>query len=213
MKLEFQFFDDETECEFDDSKDVIEERVLKVRLDKWLWAARFFKTRALARAAVEAGKVFYDGERSKASREIELGAELHVRQGRFEKTVIVTGLSTRRRSTEEALQLFEETEKSKNNRVEQQAQQNLSWQGDNFNTYPNAQPNVSYPNAYPRSTRDNDTQTNPYPEQRERRTTRFLRRSFMRQPTPNAHPDTRSQYAQQRPRELEQDCDNYETLK
>jgi len=90
-----------------------EERGLKVRLDKWLWAARFFKTRALARAAVEAGKVYYNGERSKPTREIEVGAILQVRHGRFEKTVIVKGLSTRRRSTEEAYGLFEETEESR----------------------------------------------------------------------------------------------------
>lgn len=98
-----------------------EGRHLIVRLDKWLWAARFFKTRALARAAVEAGKVFYNGERSKPSREIEVGAVLQVRQGRFEKTVIVKGLSTRRRSTDEALQLFEETEESKSIREQQSA--------------------------------------------------------------------------------------------
>jgi ribosome-associated heat shock protein Hsp15 len=85
-------------------------RTLKVRLDKWLWAARFFKTRAVARAAVEKGQVFYNGERSKPSREIEIGAMLHIRHGHLEKTVIITGLSTRRRNQEETGQLFKETE-------------------------------------------------------------------------------------------------------
>ena len=83
-------------------------RELKVRLDKWLWAARFFKTRAIARAAVEKGKVFYNGEQSRPSREIEVGATLNIRQGHYEKTVVIRGLSTRRRSTDEALKLFEE---------------------------------------------------------------------------------------------------------
>ncbi len=57
----------------------------KVRLDKWLWAARFFKTRGLAKAAVEGGKVHYDGQRSKCSRIVELGVELTIRQGWDEK--------------------------------------------------------------------------------------------------------------------------------
>lgn len=120
MEHEFQFFDDNyvlEEEEFEDegsgSDESGEGRILKVRLDKWLWAARFFKTRAVARAAVEKGKVFYNGERSRPSREIEIGATLQIRHGRFEKTVIVKGLSTRRRCTEEALALFEETEDSR----------------------------------------------------------------------------------------------------
>lgn len=95
-----------------------EERVLKVRLDKWLWAARFFKTRALARLAVETKKVTYwiNGQqisKLSPSREIEVGAVLTIQHGRFIKTIIIKGLSTRRRSTEEALQLFEETEESR----------------------------------------------------------------------------------------------------
>lgn len=120
MEHEFQFFDDDyvledQECEDDEGSggESDEGRILKVRLDKWLWAARFFKTRAVARAAVEKGKVFYNGERSRPSREIEIGAMLQIRHGRFEKTVIVKGLSTRRRCTEEALALFEETEDSR----------------------------------------------------------------------------------------------------
>lgn len=112
MEQEFQFFVDDS-IEENEPSDLSDERTLKVRLDKWLWAARFFKTRAVARAAVEKGRVFYNGERSKPSREIELGAILKIRHGRFEKTIIIKGLSTRRRSTDEALELFEETEESK----------------------------------------------------------------------------------------------------
>lgn len=220
MEREFQFFVEE-ECEFEGFPESGEERQLMVRLDKWLWAARFFKTRALARAAVEAGKVFYNGERSKPSREIELGAELFIRLGRFEKTVIVTGLSTRRRSTEEALQLFEETEQSKNY---QAAEQQPLWQNNhynnndnnnrnnypntnennNHNNYPNTYARRSYPPRLPQSHPDqqpawqntyNDgypppvIPSQPYPEQRERRPTRFLRRSFTRQPTTEARPN------------------------
>ena len=57
----------------------------KVRLDKWLWAARFFKTRALAKAAVEGGKVLYDGQRCKVSRTVDEGAKLSIRAGKNEK--------------------------------------------------------------------------------------------------------------------------------
>jgi len=55
--------------------------VLKVRLDKWLWAARFFKTRTLAKEAIEGGKVHYNGQRTKPGRTVEVGSTLKVRQG------------------------------------------------------------------------------------------------------------------------------------
>lgn len=83
-----------------------------VRLDKWLWAARFFKTRALAKKAIEGGKVHYQGARSKPSRAVELGASLAIRQGWSTKTVLVKGLSEHRRSANEAMQLYEETPES-----------------------------------------------------------------------------------------------------
>ena len=84
----------------------------RVRLDKWLWAARFFRTRSLARAAIEGGKVWYEGARPKVSRDVDLGAEVRVRQGFEEKTVIVTGLSDERRGAPEAARLYRETEAS-----------------------------------------------------------------------------------------------------
>lgn len=127
MEQEFQFFLD-IESELGPQENVNNERVLKVRLDKWLWAARFFKTRAIARAAVEAGKVFYNGERSRPSREIEVGATIQIRHGHFEKVVIVKALSTRRRNTEESLQLFEETNESRLAREESAS----SWQQSSF---------------------------------------------------------------------------------
>lgn len=88
--------------------DAHEEKELKVRLDKWLWAARFFKTRALARSAIENGKVVYEGQKTIPSKEIILGATLIINQGKHKKTVLIKQLSTRRRSTEEANALFEE---------------------------------------------------------------------------------------------------------
>ncbi|PPS58981.1 hypothetical protein CRX72_27070 [Pantoea sp. BRM17] len=66
------------------------------RLDKWLWAARFYKTRALAREMIEGGKVHYNGQRSKPSKLVESGAELTLRQGNDERTVIVNAISDQR---------------------------------------------------------------------------------------------------------------------
>ncbi len=83
-----------------------------LRLDKWLWAARFFKTRSLAKTAIEGGKVQLDGRRVKVSREISVGDKLQVRQGWDERTVIVTGLSDQRRGAPEASLLYEETAES-----------------------------------------------------------------------------------------------------
>lgn len=65
-----------------------------VRLDKWLWAARFYKTRALAREMIDGGKVHYNGQRGKPSKIVELNAELKLRQGNEERTVIVLALTS-----------------------------------------------------------------------------------------------------------------------
>jgi len=84
----------------------------KLRLDKWLWAARFFKTRSLAKAAIEGGKVHLGGQRVKVSREISVGDTLQIRQGWDEKVVLVTGLSDQRRGAPEAQLLYQETAES-----------------------------------------------------------------------------------------------------
>ena len=84
----------------------------RVRLDKWLWAARFFKTRGLASEAIKGGKVALNGSRTKPSREIRVGDRLEVRQGLDLKTVIVRGLSDRRGPAPVARQLYEETAES-----------------------------------------------------------------------------------------------------
>ena len=84
----------------------------RVRLDKWLWAARFFKTRAKAKAAIDGGKVECDGVRAKPAKEIAVGAELRIRQGFDVRTVHVRGLSEQRRGAPEAQALYEETAES-----------------------------------------------------------------------------------------------------
>ncbi len=80
-----------------------------VRLDKWLWAARFYKTRALAREMIEGGKVHYNGQRSKPSKLVESGAELTLRQGNDERTVIINEISDQRRPASEAQLMYSET--------------------------------------------------------------------------------------------------------
>lgn len=84
----------------------------KIRLDKWLWAARFFKTRSLATEAVNGGKVWLNGNRVKPAREVQIGDELRVRQGSSEKIVHVRGLTERRGSAPQAQALYEETPES-----------------------------------------------------------------------------------------------------
>lgn len=93
----------------------------KLRLDKWLWAARFFKTRSLAKAAIEGGKIHLGGNRVKVSREICVGDILQIRQGWDEKIVQVTALSNQRRGAPEAQQLYRETEDSVERRLAEAA--------------------------------------------------------------------------------------------
>ncbi|RUO64912.1 ribosome-associated heat shock protein Hsp15 [Idiomarina ramblicola] len=83
-----------------------------IRLDKWLWAARFYKTRALARQMVQSGKVQYDGQRSKPSKTVQVGSVITLRQGFDTKEVEVLALSEQRRSASEAQLLYQETEQS-----------------------------------------------------------------------------------------------------
>lgn len=88
----------------------------KVRLDKWLWAARFFKTRSLAKQAIDGGKVQCNGASCKSSREVRIGDKLGIRQGWDEKIVIVQALSDQRRGAPEAALLYEETAASREQR-------------------------------------------------------------------------------------------------
>lgn len=83
-----------------------------IRLDKWLWAARFYKTRALARETIEGGKVHYNGQRSKPSKAVEVGAMITLRQGNEEKTVVIEQIAQQRRGAAEAQALYSETAES-----------------------------------------------------------------------------------------------------
>ena len=90
----------------------------KIRLDKWLWAARFFKTRSLAAEAVTGGKVHLNNARTKPARELQIGDRLTIRRGPYEWTVVVCKLAIRRGPASEAVQLYEETDESRRRRDE-----------------------------------------------------------------------------------------------
>ena len=90
----------------------------KCRLDKWLWAARFFKTRSLAADAIDSGKVRVDSDRIKPAKEVKVGAAVHIRNKDFEIEVLVKALSNQRRGAPEAQLLYEETESSRARRAE-----------------------------------------------------------------------------------------------
>lgn len=98
------------------------DEALKVRLDKWLWAARFFKTRTLAKEAIEGGKVHYNEQRCKPGRLVDIDAKLNIRQGWFDKVVLVKGLTDRRQSAPLAQKLYEETPESIVQREQQLAE-------------------------------------------------------------------------------------------
>ena len=82
------------------------------RIDKWLWAARFFKTRSLAKAAIEGGKVHHQNERVKVSKEVRIGMQFTIQQGFDKKIVTVLGLSAQRGAAPIAQTLYEETTES-----------------------------------------------------------------------------------------------------
>jgi ribosome-associated heat shock protein Hsp15 len=85
----------------------------KLRIDKWLWAARFFKTRSLAVEAIDGGRVSVNGERAKRAKQVTAGNEVRVRSGPYETIVIVQDVSARRGPASQAQQLYEETAESK----------------------------------------------------------------------------------------------------
>ncbi|MBA3257881.1 MAG: RNA-binding protein [Gemmatimonadales bacterium] len=85
----------------------------RIRLDKWLWAARFYKTRTLAAEAIAGGKVQVNGDRAKRARPLQVGDEVRVRQGPYEHLIVVRALSERRGPASEAATLYEETPASR----------------------------------------------------------------------------------------------------
>ena len=80
-----------------------------MRLDRWLWAARFYKTRSAAKHAIDGGKVHCGGQRAKPSKEVDPGIELVISRGSVEQTVIVTGIAQRRGGAAQAQALYRET--------------------------------------------------------------------------------------------------------
>ena len=82
------------------------------RLDKWLWAARFYKTRAIAKQMIDGGKVFYNGQRSKSGKAVTVGDLIRIRQGFDEKEVTVVLLAETRRDATFAQTLYQETARS-----------------------------------------------------------------------------------------------------
>ena len=90
------------------------------RIDKWLWAARFFKTRSLAAAAVDGGRVKWNGQQVKPARELKPGDELDIVAGEQRWSVVVRGVNTQRRPAPEARQLYEETPASAARRLHAQ---------------------------------------------------------------------------------------------
>jgi ribosome-associated heat shock protein Hsp15 len=97
-----------------------------MRLDKWLWAARFYKTRTLATQAIEHGRVKLAGERVKPAREVRPGDRLDLRVGDADWTVTVLGLSLQRRPAPEAQALYAETDQSRARREAQRAERRLA---------------------------------------------------------------------------------------
>lgn len=96
-----------------------------VRLDKWLWAARFYKTRSIARTMIDGGKVHYNGQRSKPSKIVEVGATITLRQGHLQKQVVIEKISDQRRGAPEAQTLYQETQASIEQREEQALQRKM----------------------------------------------------------------------------------------
>ena len=84
----------------------------EVRIDKWLWAARFYKTRSLAQQMVEGGKVHVDGQRVKASKPVRVGQRVVLRQGELQREVEVLALAEKRGSAPQAALLYQETQDS-----------------------------------------------------------------------------------------------------
>jgi ribosome-associated heat shock protein Hsp15 len=85
----------------------------RTRIDKWLWAARFYKTRALASEAIAGGKVQVNGERVKRAKPLQVGDEVRIRQGPYEHQVVVRDLSDRRGPAAQAAALYEEKPESR----------------------------------------------------------------------------------------------------
>ena len=104
----------------------------QVRVDKWLWAARFFKTRSLAAKAVSGGKISVNGQRTKPAKAVAVGDELIIHKGQVEQTVTVLDLSSRRGPAVIARTLYEESEASIEKRESERQERSLSYAGQSM---------------------------------------------------------------------------------
>ncbi len=86
-----------------------EQNTTSTRLDKWLWAARFYKTRAIAKQMIDGGKVFYNGQRTKSGKSVTIGDTVKIRQGYEEKEVVINALAEQRRDATFAHTLYTES--------------------------------------------------------------------------------------------------------
>lgn len=96
-----------------------------IRLDKWLWAARFFKTRQLAVEAIAGGKVHLNGQRTKPGREVRVGSHLRIHKGHLEWEIVVREISKQRRPASEAVHFYEESQESVERRRQQTEEDRL----------------------------------------------------------------------------------------
>lgn len=98
-----------------------------VRIDKWLWAARFFKTRSLAKKHIEQGKIKVNGQRCKPARTIEVGDQVSIKKGQTQWVVDVLELSENRGSAKVAQNLYQETQASQKSREDKQLLNKLEY--------------------------------------------------------------------------------------
>ena len=92
------------------------EQPSSLRLDKWLWAARFFKTRQLAVEAISGGKVQLNGQRTKPGKEVRIGSRLRIHKGSLEWDIVISAIPKQRRPASEAVHFYEENEESRERR-------------------------------------------------------------------------------------------------
>lgn len=125
----------------------------RIRIDKWLWAARFYKTRNLAANAVEGGKAHVNGERVKPAKVLKVGDTLSIRNGHFSWEVSVLALREQRGSAAEAAKLYSESDQSKKEREEKIALLKVERQS---NPFPGERPTKRQRRQIIRFTRDTD---------------------------------------------------------
>lgn len=118
------------------SKNNKENQNLFVRLDKWLWAARFYKTRSIARDMINSGKVHYNEQRTKPSKIVEVGAKIRLRQGYDIKIVTIENISCQRKDATHAVSLYAETQES----IQQRENKSLERKLNTHNPRPEQKP-------------------------------------------------------------------------